>query len=88
MKIITKTDHNTFLVEMTADECSVIITGDKEDIISNKMYDIISNNLEIIDEPYRDWCSECSNGPKSIDSRTIEMAVNNIIRMLKEENIL
>lgn len=27
MKVIAKTDSNTFLVEMTKDECSIIITG-------------------------------------------------------------
>ncbi len=54
-----------------------------DDLIS-KIYDIISNNIEIKDTPYSDYCFECRNGPKEINYKSIEKAANKIIQLINK----
>jgi hypothetical protein len=56
--------------------------------LENMINDIIGDNVEIEDIAYSDWCSECHNGPKGLDYRSIELAAREIIKMLKEQKVI
>jgi hypothetical protein len=56
--------------------------------IKNKMEDIIQNNIELESEPYGDYCTECMQSKEYVDSRSVTLAVNNIIKMLIEEKVI
>lgn len=60
----------------------------KEELLENKIRDMISNNIEVTNVKYGDWCSECGRGEEEIDSKSVDLAAKDIIRLLKKEGLL
>lgn len=57
----------------------------KEELLENKIRDMISYKVDITNVPYGDWCSECSRGQQEIDSNSIDLAAKDIVKFLKEQ---
>lgn len=60
----------------------------KEELLENKIRDMISNNIEMTNVPYGDWCSECGRGEEQIDSSSVDKAAKDIISLLKKEGLI
>ena len=53
------------------------------DTLTNRIYDLISDNVEIEDVPY-----SMEEGAKQINYKSMELAAEAVLEMLKKENIL
>ena len=60
----------------------------KEELLENKIRDMISNNIEVTNVKYGDWCSECGRGEEEIDSKSVDLAAKDIISLLKKEGLI
>lgn len=60
----------------------------KEELLENKIRDMISNNVEITNVPYSDWCPECNQGEEQIDSKSVDLSAREIIKLLKKEGLI
>ena len=60
----------------------------KEELLENKIRDMMSNNVEVTNVPYGDWCPECSRGEEQIDSKSVDLAAKDIISLLKKEGLI
>lgn len=60
----------------------------KEDLLESKIRDMISNNIEIKNMQYGEWCPECNEGQKEVDSKSMDLATKDIIKLLKKEGLI
>jgi hypothetical protein len=60
----------------------------KKELLKDKIKDLILDNIETTNVPYGNWCHECNLGEQQIDTRSVDLVANEIIKLLKKEGLI